>query len=302
MSQEQNRFWHHPLKSLYVSDLDGTLLRPDATLSEYSRATLNRLIAAGLSFTIASARSPFSIGERLKGLDLGLPVIALNGALLSDLGTGRHLMVNALPIEISRQVFELVQAAGHAPLICTTSGGQDSLYYSRATNAGMEWYLGDRRAVGDPRLKHLPELRRALGEQVLSFTVISHQPQRLEELRAALEEQCDGQLQLYVFPNRYSGTDDVWLTISDRRATKAEGIRLLLQREGSSPESLTVFGDSDNDAEMFRLAAVAIAVANATEQIRGLATQVIGPSDQDSVALYLESLTRTATGSGRILP
>ena len=52
-------------------------------------------------------------------------------------------------------------------------------------------------------------------------------------------------------------------------------------------DNLTVFGDSDNDAEMFRLAPHAIATANATKEIHTLATETIGPNSEDSVVSYL---------------
>ena len=65
---------------LYISDLDGTLLRPDGALSDYSRDGLNGLIADGMHFTVATARSVVSIRQLLQGLQLSLPVINLNGA------------------------------------------------------------------------------------------------------------------------------------------------------------------------------------------------------------------------------
>ena len=55
-------------RDLYVSDVDSTLLRSDGSLSSYTRDTLNRLIADGLQFTVASARSCASLRQLLAGL------------------------------------------------------------------------------------------------------------------------------------------------------------------------------------------------------------------------------------------
>ena len=63
------------MNTVYVSDLDGTLLRSDATLSVFSRDTLTRLLSEGLLFTVASARSVASIRPILAGLKLPLPII-----------------------------------------------------------------------------------------------------------------------------------------------------------------------------------------------------------------------------------
>ena len=57
---------------LYVSDLDGTLLQDDATLSPRGRALLTELLDDGVPFTVASARSIGSMGPILQGLDLSL--------------------------------------------------------------------------------------------------------------------------------------------------------------------------------------------------------------------------------------
>ena len=61
------------MNPLYVSDLDGTLLTNEATLSEYSKAELQRLLHEGVSFSVASARSVVSIRKIMQGLHLTLP-------------------------------------------------------------------------------------------------------------------------------------------------------------------------------------------------------------------------------------
>ena len=58
------------MNRVYISDLDGTLLRNDATLSDYSRRSLTKLINDGIKFTVASARNIYSIKEILGDLPL----------------------------------------------------------------------------------------------------------------------------------------------------------------------------------------------------------------------------------------
>lgn len=78
------------MSHLYVSDLDGTLLSNNGTLSNNSRAALQQLLSDGVAFSVASARSVVSIKPILSGIRLSLPVIEFNGAFLSDLDSGRH--------------------------------------------------------------------------------------------------------------------------------------------------------------------------------------------------------------------
>ena len=103
---------HTSRESLYISDLDGTLLRSDATLSPYSRTGLQRLLQEGIAFTVASARSAVSMRPILDGITLTLPIIEFNGAFLSDLATGRHLLVNSIEPAIADNLYQLIRHAG----------------------------------------------------------------------------------------------------------------------------------------------------------------------------------------------
>ena len=83
-------------QKVYVSDLDGTLLQSDGTLSDYSREKLTELLESGVHFTVASARAWGEIVPVLGDLPLTLPIIAINGAYLTDYKTGKHLVINNL--------------------------------------------------------------------------------------------------------------------------------------------------------------------------------------------------------------
>ena len=77
--------------TLYVTDLDGTLMRNNETLSEHTVQTINELVGRGMAFTFATARSIESARKITGGLKLKLPVITRNGAVLADNNTGKHL-------------------------------------------------------------------------------------------------------------------------------------------------------------------------------------------------------------------
>lgn len=78
-----------------------------------------------------------------------------------------------------------------------------------------------------------------------------------------------------------------WLTVHDHRATKDQAIRILLEEWGLDGSELVVFGDSSNDIKMFQVADHAIAVANATDELKRYATQVIGSNNEDSVIKFI---------------
>ncbi len=270
---------------LYVSDLDGTLLGQDGKLSPESRRLLAELLREGLPFTVASARSVWSIAQMLEGLELKLPVIELNGAFLSDLKTGRHLVVNQLSEAVKHGVYLEIQSSGFLPFISTYDGARDNLYHSEIGNEGMRWYYEDRMAMRDPRLRPPRPLIDILDEQVICFTVIDRE-ERLKPLEERLNRLYGGLVQLHLYRHLYCEGWH-WLTIHDAKATKARALDGFLAMLGIGREELTVFGDDINDIAMFEHAGRAIAVGNAIAPVKERASQVIGSNREDSVARFI---------------
>lgn len=276
---------------LYVSDLDGTLLNPGGKLSETSRELLGLMLADGLQFTVASARSVSSIAGMLEGLDIRLPVIEFNGAFITDLQTGRHLAVNSLSDSVKHGVYFEIQAAGFLPFISTYDGERDNLYHSKILNDGMRWYYDDRTALKDPRFRPPRALEGVLDEQVICFTVIDRE-EALKPLEARLKRLYGELISLHLFRHLYSA-GWCWLTVHDARACKARALKTLLDMLGLKPEDLTVFGDDINDISMFEQAGRAIAVANAIEDVKKRADMLIGSNGEDSVAKFIEGEFRS---------
>ena len=172
-----------PRQTLYVSDLDGTLLRSDGSLSPYSVRTLARLIGEGMPFTVASARGYGEIRYALQGLRLRFPVIATNGAYVFDLATGRHLAVHALPPGIAHDLWTLFDGRGFSPFLFTYDGRADRFYYTADSlqNDGMRRFHRKRETRRDPRLHHLADLRQGLDDQVVLIIHIDSLP-RVQDL------------------------------------------------------------------------------------------------------------------------
>ena len=276
-----------PRQALYISDLDWTLLRSDGSLSPYSLSTLTGLIRDGLRFTVASARSCASIRPRLAGLPLSLPVVEFNGAFVSDLPSGRHHVVNALPPDIAEDLYSLLDDAGSTPFLSTYDGAADRLYYNHVflRNRGMRWYLYHLQSERDPRLCFRDALHLGLRDQVVCLTAID-EPSRLTELETEIHRRHGTAVSIHCFENHYS-PGWYWLTIHDARATKDQGVAGIKRLQGLEDCRLVVFGDEANDIGMFRMADEAYAVAGAVPELARHANAVIGSNDDDAVARWL---------------
>ncbi|MCT4564925.1 MAG: HAD family hydrolase [Maledivibacter sp.] len=270
---------------IYISDLDGTLLRNDATLSEYSRKNLIEIINRGINFTIASARSIYSIQRILKGLPFKLPVIEFNGAYISDFNTGEHLIINDIHSELCFDLLTLMDKYNGIPYVSTFDGEKNNLYYRETNNYGMEWYLNDRIRMNDKRLRRVNDFRKIVKEHIVCFTIINKK-EKLIELEKELKYRYAHALEIHIMENKYS-PGWYWLSIHDKKATKARAIQTLRNTMDLNNHETIVFGDEVNDVHMFKMADKAVAVKNAKAELKKHAKEIIGRNEEDSVVKYI---------------
>lgn len=273
------------MEHLYVSDLDGTLLRSDATLSEYSRTTLNRLISEGLLFTVATARGIHSIQTLLKGCTLNLPVIEFNGAYITDFNTGEHLSANVIESALSHEVYGLMKEYHGDPFV-TTNDGEDHLFYRSLSSKGMQEYYNDRVGILDKRLQQVDDLESKLHHDVLCMTVINTYDV-LQPLRERLASELGEHAEIHFWDNMY-WPGSWWLTVQDKNATKGKALVKLAEMLSHSVDEITVFGDHVQDIPLFDIGKRKVAVANAIDEIKPLATHHIGLNEEDSVIRFIE--------------
>lgn len=112
-------------KTLYLSDLDGTLLRSDQTLSAYTCSVIDRLAGVGVHFSFATARSIDTAARVTKGLEMDLPVIVHNGAFIVDSVTRRPLWSAKFTPEEEETVYAAFLRRGLFPLTYAVIDGKN---------------------------------------------------------------------------------------------------------------------------------------------------------------------------------
>ena len=94
------------MKTLYVSDMDGTLLQPDARLSERTVSMLNEAIASGKLFTVATARTPATVAPLMQRVNMNIPAIVMTGAALWNPADGRYSRLRLMEPEAARSLLD----------------------------------------------------------------------------------------------------------------------------------------------------------------------------------------------------
>jgi len=274
--------WYHgekggtAMKTLYVSDLDGTLLRSDGRTSGFTNETINRLVEAGLIFSYATARSYHTARKVTRGLNAAFPLIVYNGAMVVDNRDGSFLLKNFFGPEVL-QVLEELFRNDIFPIVYSFLEGEEKFsYIPHRVSRGQQRFLDTRR--GDQRERPVATTEELKAGEIFYLTCID-EPERLIPLYEKYREiyHCVFQKDIY--------TGDHWLEIMPKAASKAHAIRQLKEKLGC--DRVVVFGDGKNDLDMFCMAQESYAVANAVAELKAVATGVIGGNDADAVANWL---------------
>lgn len=271
---------------LYVSDLDGTLLNEAAELTRTSRDLLAQMLDQGLLFTVASARSVYSIRTILGDLPLKLPVIEYNGSYISDCRTGHHHVINSIDPTLARDVYDYIhECSGLSPFVSSFNGSHDLCSYEKIVGKAMQSQYDEMLRMGDERLRQVPDIAAVFDERTVSITAMGEE-EPIAELYAQVSAVFGDSLQLLFYPT-FHNPPWYWLSVHDKRASKDAAIRTLKDMCGLDHCEVTVFGDHVNDLGMFSMAHRAVATDNAIPEVKALAHHVIGRSEHDSVARFI---------------
>ena len=270
------------MKTLFVTDLDGTLLTKEERVSEYSRERLNRLIERGLLFTYATARSYASAKSAVAGLNINIPVALYNGGLIFHPKTGETLNAVLFSDADKAYVYSVLRAHGIQPFVfgVTPDRSRERLsWLAGGESFGMQRYLARRRE--DTRVAIARSEEERLNGPVFYFKCIGPR----EILESAWNDlKLDSRFICIYHQETYQS--DFWMEISPREATKANGVIKLKSLLGC--DRVVCFGDTSNDSDMFDVCDEKYAVMNADEWLKRKSTGVVGYCEEDGVAKWLE--------------
>lgn len=188
---------------LYVSGIEDVLLSPKEKLSDYSKVELNRIIKAGANFTVSTIRTPASVRETLRDIDLKLPIIAMDGAVLYDMKENVFLMSYKMSY---RQAAKVIQILSEERVNYFTNVVVDDMlviYYEEARNHAEQKMFEEMR-----KSPYRNYVRRPLpeGESVVYFMMID-QDDKIQALYERLKKkiQPDEYKMISYCSNRYPG-------------------------------------------------------------------------------------------------
>ena len=116
------------MKTLYVSDLDGTLLRGDVRTSPFTNRVINELTERGMLFSYATARSYLTASSATSGLTARIPLITYNGTLVRDNSSGELLLSYFFTRWEAEELLKALLENGISPIVYTYDGQEHFSY------------------------------------------------------------------------------------------------------------------------------------------------------------------------------
>ena len=243
---------------MIVSDLDGTLLRPNKTISDQTKSKLIQCRKAGLKVIYATARGPSA--EKLAPAELFDGKVTMNGAIAvaNDTVIYNRIIMNEV-------VQPFLKACNQRGLKMVSELG--GIHYANYI-VSKSWHLN----VDTFKVVDFDEHDKDAEKIYMAV----RKPEDLAFVKKHLPDS------LYITITR-----DNFAMIMPKEATKSKAINTLAQIWSIKSSEIVAFGDDLNDVDMLTYSGVGVAMENAVDEVKAVADHICKSNIEDGVALWL---------------
>jgi Cof subfamily protein (haloacid dehalogenase superfamily) len=265
--------------ALVVSDVDGTLLTKDKTLTEAAKDAVRRLHAAGIGFTITSSRPTIGMRFLIELLQIRLPVGAFNGSCIVD--------PELNPIEQHL----IAESAARRCIDSLDEFGTD-----------IWLFTSDRWLTRDGNGRYVPLEKRAIRADptiVTDFAPYLASACKIvgSSADAALLQRCEIAMQEALGAQATAvRSQTYYLDITAPGCDKGTFVKTIAARLGLSTAAVATIGDMQNDLPMFRTSGLSFAMGNATDDVKKAATHVTASNEEEGFARAIEMILKVTPG------
>lgn len=264
--------------TLYISDLDGTLLNSNKKIKPRAAEMLNDMIENGVMFTYCTARRIHSSAPIMKDVKIQLPVALMNGVFIYDAVKNEYIVKNFPTEETVEKLKEAVIRLGEKPMIHSIINGELRNSYIVGSDS-LKTYIDDRK--GDSSMRPVDSYDELFAGEV--FYAVFINPMNKDELD-----------KIFIPENGFSHTyykdvyhqDEYWYEVYSITASKSNAVLQLKEITGA--DEIVCFGDSDNDLPMAAVADRFYAVDNAADEVKAVADGIIPSNESMGVPMFIE--------------
>ena len=246
---------------MIVTDLDGTLLRTNKTMSEHTKKALNQFRQVGIKIVYATGRG--GSADQVASAELFDGIITMNGAIAKSGDTIIHDCL--IPFQIARPL--LIACDERGMKITSEISG---MHYSNFNVTELWSYI--------------------TNYQIVDFAQHDKDAEKLYIPNPSQEDK--------LFIKRFLPSELYFVETADingflgqimhKKASKSKAITALAQYWGVSQSEIVAFGDDYNDIDMLRECDIGVAMGNALNEVKAAAGYICDTNDNDGVAKWLE--------------
>ncbi|MCR5601840.1 MAG: HAD family hydrolase [Ruminococcus sp.] len=265
------------MKTLYLSDLDGTLLNSEQKTTDYTNKVINDLVGSGMKFSYATARSWNTARKVTDGISVSIPAIVYNGAFVIDTLSGERLISNYFGKDVHDVIDDMTEKEIFPTVYSVREAEEKFTFITDKITAGMADFVESRK--GDSRTNPASDVSDLHKGEIFYLTCIDEYEKLLPFYEKYKDTyHCVFQRDIY--------SNEQWLEIMPFKASKSRAALQL--KEFLKCDRLVVFGDALNDKDLFECADEAYAVANAAPELKDIASAVIESNNDNGVAKWLQ--------------
>lgn len=262
---------------LVATDLDGTLLRSDKSISARTATAMRAAQQAGITVVWATARARNSVQAFAAQAQFTGMALCANGAVVLDLENGgRVVRTHPVPATVAMRNIRRIRHA--IPDVHFALVGADRFLAERAY-AALSRFEEHHRTIDE---MELADTLTEIGDDFVKI-LVRHQQIAAVELYETLRTMGLTELEL-------THSLAPFVELSAAGISKAFALSALAEEMGLQIDQVAAIGDALNDVAMLKWAGSAIAPANALPEVKALSTRIVSSNDEDGVAEYLESL------------
>ena len=256
---------------LFVTDMDGTLLNSERKISAGNKAAIQKAVAAGVIFTIATGRMYASALPFAQDLGVEVPIITYNGALIKTTG-GEELFASYLEPELVKELLDFATEKNFYIQLYS----EDKLYFRENNDKAQAYQKAcgvEGHAVGE-ELSHYTS-------KVPKMLIIGDNPEATDQAIEAVNQHFGERIVALKSAPTY-------MELIKPGVNKATAIHKLAEKFHIDSSEVLAIGDSTNDVTMLQAAAYGVAMGNANQAAREAANYQVGDCDHDGLAEAVE--------------
>ncbi|MCS7175084.1 Cof-type HAD-IIB family hydrolase [Pseudothermotoga sp.] len=267
---------------LVCIDLDGTLLNNQKHISKMDKQAVKRAVELGVHVTIFTGRSFGSASHYLRELEIQIPAVFQNGALIIDPVSMKIYQRIELDSKVASHFVELCRLNGVYPAIYESFFAEKDILVEKPYEGAFAQYF----QLNSHRIRMVKDLLKVLEHRpsVVEIALVG----KIEDVNKLTQQVEESLRDVYTPIENQRKDGETFVEIFGPNVGKERALEFFLKMYRVRPDEVMYIGDNLNDESIMRMVGIAVAMQNAPDEIKRIATYVTDSNDECGVAKALE--------------